>query len=67
MDKAFYVTNSMRQAFEHPLHNHPRRNMEDFIAVLVFITHVLVLHGIVPPPGGGDPFCVKWFQGADVE
>ena len=23
MNKAFYVMNSMRQAFEHPLHNHP--------------------------------------------
>ena len=67
MDKAFYVTNSMHQAFEHPLHNHPQRNMEDFIADLVFITHVLVLHGIAPPLGGGDPFCIKWFQRADVE
>lgn len=67
MDKAFYVTNSMRQAFEHPLHNHPRRNLEDFIAVLVFITPVLVLHGIESPPGCGDPFYVKWFQGADAE
>lgn len=64
---AFYLTNSVRHAFEHPLHQHPRRNTTDFISVLVFIVPVLVLHGEADAPGGSDPFRVKWFEQADAE
>ena len=66
-DGAFYLTNSLRHAFEHPLHQHPRRNTTDFISILVFVVPVLVLHGEIDAPGGSDPFRIKWFVHADAE
>lgn len=61
------MTNSIRQAFEHPPHHYPRRNIGDFISVLVFTVPMPVLQGMTLPPGGGDPFRIKWFHEVDVE
>jgi hypothetical protein len=62
---AFYVTNSVRQVYEHPLYNHPQRNIEDYIVVLEFTVPLRVLYGLMPSPGGGDPFHIKWFEGVE--
>lgn len=61
MREAFYVSNSIRQTYEHPLHYHPSRCATDTIAVFVFEVDVRVLHGIEPPPGERTPFTDLWF------
>ena len=41
----FYLKISLRQAFKHLLHQHPQKNIEDHIFVLIFIISVAILHG----------------------
>lgn len=41
----FYLTNSLQQAFEHPVHTHPGKLTNDPLSVLVFNVDIKVLHG----------------------
>ncbi|KAI5074976.1 hypothetical protein GOP47_0010937 [Adiantum capillus-veneris] len=61
-DEAFYISNSVRHAYEHPLHHHPSKDLENPIVVFVFDIDVEVLHANKPPPGSDDLFKVIWFE-----
>jgi hypothetical protein len=62
---AFYLTNSVIQAFEHPLHVHFKSSAEDTIVVMAFELDVAVLHGERQAPGLNRMFSVLWFEEAD--
>lgn len=57
---SFYVSNSLRHAYEHPLHKHVSQGV-DPVSVLVFEVDVAVLHGDKSPEGEATSFKVKWF------
>lgn len=61
-EEAFYISNSVRHAYEHPLHHHPSKDVEDPVVVFVFDIDVEVLHGNKPPPGSDVLFKVTWFE-----
>lgn len=58
LDRTFYLTNSLRHAFEHPLHNHPSQNISP-IYILVFKVRVDMLHAL-------NAFSVYWFEQPDM-
>lgn len=60
-DTAFYVSNSIRHAYEHPMHTHPARCIADPICVLVFELDASVLNGLKPPQGETSSLTVLWF------
>lgn len=66
-EAAFYVSNSIIQAFEHPLHVHLKRDTSDLSCVIVFEIPTAVLHGEECPSGSEKPFQIKWFEQADDE
>lgn len=59
---AFYVSNSLRQAFEHPMHKHISHGIDDPVSVMVFEVDVAALHGEKVPVGETSEFKCKWFQ-----
>lgn len=65
--EAFYVSNSVQSAVEHPLHNHPgKESMVDPLAVLVFHVDIGILHGEKALPSG-EKLKVYWFEGPSEE
>lgn len=67
VNAAFYVSNSLRHAYEHPLHYHSAKSVADPVSVLVFEIDVKVLHGEKLPLDAIHPFTCKWFQDAEDE
>lgn len=61
MREAFYVSNSIRQTFEHSLHHHLSTSTTDTIIVILFEVDVRVLHGLEPPLGECTPLTNLWF------
>ena len=63
---ALYLTNSLLQAFKHLLHQHPWKNVEDDIFVLVFTISIAILYGDESPLESLS-FHVKWFSNIDED
>lgn len=65
-EKAFYVTNDARAAYEIPYHSH--LGADDDVVLYRFTVDVAIIHGERPYDGEHDKyFKVKWFNGSSPE
>lgn len=63
----FCVTNFIEHAYEHPFHNYPQKNLDDYNYIVNFSIPMEILHGFRNPPRRSNPFCIKWFERGDME